>query len=319
MKGNIFTLIIIGLTLGIVSCKEDNNSLKNDFIRKGTEPIIVGKPLNFSYAIGSTDGSPIKAVEIVASYPGMENTGIDFYSIYAKPNTTKEEKVRIVKERITEGCSSKAYLIDTIAATIRYTYVVPEEARGKKIRFHFRSITNNYEAEIISPEYQVSNVDIFSNIEIKNKQFFSIEDIKIYSFDEINNQDIGNKIDFMYLYKEKMGSGWSFGHSIIAPSNDKEYADNEDIPDLAQNKTLIERRFWVDGQLKENSIQSVYVDELDLLNVSFDNSTSHAYGLNKDQGVVIKTSDNKYVAYLYINNIKKDGSMTFSMKRLKLK
>ena len=71
MKGNIFTLIIIGLTLGIVSCKEDNNSLKNDLIRKGTEPIIVGKPLNFSYAIGSTDGNPIKAVEIVASYPGI--------------------------------------------------------------------------------------------------------------------------------------------------------------------------------------------------------------------------------------------------------
>ena len=42
------------------SCSDDESPLRNDLLRKDVGPVLVGNTLEFAYAIGSTDGTPIK-------------------------------------------------------------------------------------------------------------------------------------------------------------------------------------------------------------------------------------------------------------------
>ena len=304
------------------SCSDDESPLRNDLLRKDVGPVLVGNTLEFAYAIGSTDGTPIKAVEVTASFPGAEGTGIAINSRYTNPDNGEEEEVRIATETSTEGTVSKAYIVDTVAATIRYFYVVPEVARGSKIKFHFRSITGTGEATVQSPEYTVSNVEIFKNLSLSSgeRSCFSLETMQSYSVAQVEEMGIAGKIDFIYTYKPTMGSGWSFAHGLVSPSNEKGYLYPVEIPSGAANRTLMEKRYWPDGQVNTSGVPTIYVDEIDLRQAALDGVTAHAYELGQDQGVLIKSHDGKYIAYLYINetssNLKR---MSFAIKRLTLK
>ena len=261
-------------------------------------------------------------MEVTASFPGAEGTGIAINSRYTNPDNGEEEEVRIATETSTEGTVSKAYIVDTVAATIRYFYVVPEVARGSKIKFHFRSITGTGEATVQSPEYTVSNVEIFKNLSLSSgeRSCFSLETMQSYSVAQVEEMGIAGKIDFIYTYKPTMGSGWSFAHGLVSPSNEKGYLYPVEIPLGAANRTLMEKRYWPDGQLKTSGVPTIYVDEIDLRQAALDGVTAHAYELGQDQGVLIKSHDGKYIAYLYINetssNLKR---MSFAIKRLTLK
>lgn len=321
-------LVVLHLLLYVVpavlysSCSDDDSSLRNDLLRKDVGPVLVGNTLEFAYAIGSTDGTPIKAVEVTASVPGAEGTGIAMNSRYTNPNNGEEEEVRIATETSTEGAQSKAYLVDTIAATVRYFYVVPKEARGNKIKFHFRSITATGEATIHSSEYVVSNVEIFKNLSLSasQKSCFSLETMESYSVSQVEELGIADKIDFIYTYKPTLGSGWTFAHGLVAPSNEKGYLYPVEVPAGSTNKTLMEKRFWPDGQLKTSGVPTIYVDEIDLRQADLDGVTSHAYELGQDQGVLIMSHDQKYIAYLYVNETSSNLlRMNFAIKRLTLK
>lgn len=304
------------------SCSDDESPLRNDLLRKDSGPVLVGNTLEFAYAIGSTDGTPIKAVEITASIPGAEGTGIARNSRYTNPNNGEEEEVRIATETRTEGTVSKAYIVDTIAATVRYFYVVPKEARGSRIKFHFRSITGSGEASVQSPEYTVSSVEIFKDLSLSagQRSCFSLETMQSYSVAQVEELGIADKIDFIYTYKPSMGSGWTFAHGLVSPSNEKGYLYPVEIPTGAANRTLMEKRYWPDGQLKTSGVPTIYVDEIDLRQATLDGVTAHAYELGQDQGVLIKSHDEKYIAYLYINETSGNlQRMNFGIKRLTLK
>lgn len=304
------------------SCSDDESPLRNDLLRKDSGPVLVGNTLEFAYAIGSTDGTPIKAVEITASIPGAEGTGIARNSRYTNPNNGEEEEVRIATETSTEGTVSKAYIVDTIAATVRYFYVVPKEARGSRIKFHFRSITGSGEASVQSPEYTVSSVEIFKDLSLSagQRSCFSLETMQSYSVAQVEELGIADKIDFIYTYKPSMGSGWTFAHGLVSPSNEKGYLYPVEIPTGAANRTLMEKRYWPDGQLKTSGVPTIYVDEIDLRQATLDGVTAHAYELGQDQGVLIKSHDEKYIAYLYINETSGNlQRMNFAIKRLTLK
>ena len=304
------------------SCSDDESPLRTDLLRKDVGPDLVGNTVELAYAIGSTDGTPIKAVEVTASFPGAEGTGIAMNSRYTNPDNGEEDEVRIATETSTEGTVSKAYIVDTVAATIRYFYVVPEVARGSKIKFHFRSITGTGEATVQSPEYTVSNVEIFKNLSLSSgeRSCFSLETMQSYSVAQVEEMGIAGKIDFIYTYKPTMGSGWSFAHGLVSPSNEKGYLYPVEIPSGAANRTLMEKRYWPDGQLKTSGVPTIYVDEIDLRQAALDGVTAHAYELGQDQGILVKSHDGKYIAYLYINetssNLKR---MSFAIKRLTLK
>ena len=93
-----------------------------------------------------------------------------------------------------------------------------------------------------------------------------------------------------------------------------------EIPSGATNRTLMEKRYWPDGQLKTSGVPTIYVDEIDLRQAALDGVTTHAYELGQDLGVLIKSHDQKYIAYLYINETSSNlQRMNFAIKRLTLK
>lgn len=303
------------------SCSDEPGALRNDFLRKDDGPVLVGNTMEFAYAIGSTDGSPIKAVEITASIPGDPGTCIAQYSRYTNPDNGNEETVRIATRTATEGAVSKAYIIDTVAATIRYFYTVPEVARGRKVKFSFRSITGSSQAVANTLEYTVSNVDIFRNLSLTadGACCFSLETMQAYTPEQVEEEGIGHLIDFIYTYKPTMGSGWTFGHALVAPSNDHGYLYPVELPAGAGNHTLMEKRYWRDGQLRTGGTPTIYVDEIDLRCATLDGVTTHAYELGSDQGVLMRSHDNRYSAYLFINSVSSNTrTIEFSIKRLAL-
>ncbi len=323
MNKKFYNLLIWVFLIAVFSAceKEEESPLSNDLLKKSSGPIIVGNTIEFAYAIGSTDHSKLKAVEITASIAGNMGTGISTHSRKTSPSGGQEEAVLIATKTDTDGAISRAYLVDTIAATIRYFYVVPEEARGKQLKFSFRSTSETGGASIASQTYNVSNVDIFKGLIMTsgNECYFSLETMQAYTKEQVTSQGLESKIDFVYIYKPTMGSGWTFGHGLVAPSNEEGYLLPNEIPAGASNKTLLERKYWPDGQLKISGTPTIYVDESDFRKAAFDGTITHAYGLGTDQGVLIKSQDGKYIAYLYINatssNTKK---IEFAVKRLTL-
>ena len=90
-----------------------------------------------------------------------------------------------------------------IAATVRYAYVVPAEAKGKNISFTFSSTSSTgAKASYSTPSYPVSKMDMKRLIELGNEGacYFSIEDMKAYTKEEVTTQSLASKIDFIYIH-----------------------------------------------------------------------------------------------------------------------
>lgn len=70
--------------------------------------------------------------------------------------------VEIGSPSVTEGMMTEVtFTKDTCAATLRYYYVIPEEARGKNISFSFYAIdSNGRSVSYDMGTYFISNMDI---------------------------------------------------------------------------------------------------------------------------------------------------------------
>lgn len=320
MKNKLFNIITLSLCIlaGFSSCSDDDDpALKNDLLKKTYGPMIVGNTIEFAYALGAPDGGILRTAEVTASIPGAQGTGISKKSRYT--NTSGNEvPVVIATDSTTNGAVSKVSLVDTIAATVRYFYVIPEEARGKQLSFTFSGTSTTGSASYTSDTYTVSNMDIKTKLQMTlQKCYFSVATMQAYTKAEVEAQGLASQIDLVFVDKATMGSGWNFGRAFVAPSNDKDYLTADEIPAEASNKTLIERRYWPDGQLKTGNIQTVFIDDIDLRQAAFDGTLTYAYGFGNDQGALVKTADGKYAAYIYLNTYS-SGTLTFGIKRLAL-
>lgn len=348
--------LLIALAGLCFSCSDDDDSaLKNDFIKKTTAPAIVGEKIEFAYAMGAQEGTLSKA-EAVANIAGATGTDFELHSWFT--NATKgnivvdgvsykpsdDVPLRTVKEAKTEGSVSTAIMeakidetymkpyvpygtsfVDMIAATVRYAYVVPEEARGKAISFRFSSQSSTgATASCNTPSYKVSKMDMKRLITMKSEDvcYFSIEDMKAYTLAEVTAQNLASKIDFIYLYQEKL-NGFDYKHSFISPATDAKFiAISGIVPAGSTNKTLMEKRANVrDAQLK-GSVPNVYIDDIDFETLDLSHAMDYALNFNKDDGAFMITADGKYAAYVYVNetvdNVK-GIPFTVSIKRYPLK
>ena len=319
MKNKLFYIIFsLCIVTGFSSCSDDEDPvLKNDLLKKTYDPLIAGTTVEFAYALGASDGGKLRTAEITASIPGALGTGISKKSRYTDTGGN-EIAVVIATDSTTNGAVSRVTLVDTIAATVRYFYVIPEDAKGKQLSFTFSGTSTTGTVSCASDVYTVSNMDMKTGQEMDlQKCYFSVENMQAYTKAEVETQGLASKVDLVFVDKATMGSGWSFGRAFVAPSNDQNYLESDEIPVGANNKTLIERRYWPDGQLKTGNIRTVFVDDIDLRQAAFDGTITYAYGFGNDQGALIKTADGKYAAYIYINNYS-SGTLTFGIKRLTL-
>lgn len=96
---------------------------------------------------------------------------------------------------------------DLIAATLRYNFVVPEDAKGKTFSITFTAVSSTGDrVSYKTPNYKISKMDMKRLIELENEGacYFSIEDMKAYTKEEVNALNLSGKIDFIYNYQAKL-------------------------------------------------------------------------------------------------------------------
>lgn len=304
---NIFCFVLLSL----VSCSDDENStLQNDLIKRTTAPLIVGEKVEFAYAAGSRDGK-LKVLKVEASVPGAEGTNFEPYT-WRTENGTDVSTI-VATECKTEGRLSSANIINSQATTLRYYYVIPEEARGKEISFVFYSVADNgEEATYRTPAYQVSTMEMRKLITLSGDdngaRYFSIEDMKAYTKDEVNAGNLSSRIDFIYAYSPKKtvgGNSYDYKHAFFSSSAEAFYPDGFSLPaGWDKKQTLMDKKLYVwDGQLKDDKNNSIFIDDLDLKLQTFENSADYVLDLRDEGSVFMKSSDGKYAAYIYINKL----------------
>ena len=319
-------VMLSAIALSCFSCSDDDDStLRNDLIKKTVAPAIAGEKIEFAYAMGAQMGQ-LGQAEARAS-------GVTYQAGDDVP-------VQTVKDVSTNGATSTATMMDKvdehymnptvafgtsqaslIAATVRYAYVVPAEAKGKNISFTFSSTSSTgAKASYSTPSYPVSKMDMKRLIELGNEGacYFSIEDMKAYTKEEVTTQSLASKIDFIYIYQAKL-NGYDYKHSFVSPGTDPKYiAIAGIVPAGATNKTPMEKRANVrDAQLKGEA-PNVYIDDVDFQSLDLGAAVDYALTFSKDDGAFMKTANGKYAAYVYVNKIDDSGKMTVSIKRYPL-
>lgn len=321
LNKNYYIVFILSFFLALSACKKDENTpaLRNDLIKKSMGPNLVGSKIWFSYAMGTTIGK-LSSAEALASIAGASGTGFEASS-WNTSTAGAEVSVVVAKDLATTGSSSTANFIDTIAATLRYYYVVPEKARGKRVSFSFSAKSSNGESTSFSAgEYAISNMDMIRNIVVTDNAacYLSIKDLKAYTKAEIDaNASLASNIDLVYVYRVK--TGVNFGHALVSPAATS-YLEGAAVPSGASSSTKIDKQVNIRDQQLSDKQYAVFIDDLDFEQLNIDRASNFVLNFKADEGAWIVTADGTYRAYIYINSIDNAGKkMTISIKRYKVK
>ncbi len=296
------------------SCKkeEKEGALKNDVIKKTVSPLLVGQRIEFIYAMGSLNGS-LSNANVIASIPGAAGTGFGA-GIWKTENGVDVETI-VANNLNTIGANSSAnFFVDLAAATLRFSYVIPESARGKEISFEFSSTNKAGDrANFKTPSYKISNMDMAVNIVMGNTatspRYFSIADMRAYTLAEVEAGNLSAKIDFVYAYAANIpitqptpGTA-VYGNAFVSPSSTL-FPPGFSIPaSWTKNSTLMEKKFNLyDGQLRAEYLPAVdiFVDDIDLKGQQLSGALNYVLDVRQDGGAFMKTADGKYTAYVHI-------------------
>ena len=169
MKLKYCSALLLGLAF--CSCEDDPKllhdaitDLSNDCIKRSlpVAPNIVNNDIEFAYAMAIPKKmGTLTYAEAVASIAGMENTRFDPNSYYTN-NGGQDIPVRVASDSKTEGTTTSVeFTVDTCAATLRYYYVIPEEAKGKDVKFTFSvKASNGQTAQYKLGPYKISKMDM---------------------------------------------------------------------------------------------------------------------------------------------------------------
>lgn len=272
---HIFRFVIFWLCLSgiLLSCKKESTitNLKNDVIKKTVSPLVVGEKIEFAYAIGSLNGK-LNSAQVIASIPGAAGTGFEPFS-WRTVNAVNISSA-VARDCITKNEVSSAVFIDTNASTLRYFYVVPEEARGKEISFQFSCDNQSGDhANFKLPSYKVAQMTMKKNITMvataTGARYFSIEDMKAYTLAEVQSSNLSAKIDFVYAYSPTIAVGtqsYTYAHAFVSANEANYFPSGFTIPGTwTKNSTSMEKKLNVwDGQLAGSTNMDIFVDDLDL-------------------------------------------------------
>jgi hypothetical protein len=293
--------------------------LTNDCVKRSIGPNMIGGTIEFSYAIALPfNMGKLVSARVEANIPGDVNTYLENKS-YHTGNGGQDVGVEIGNPSVTDGKNTEVvFTRDTCASTLRYYYVVPEEARGKEVSFKFSATDNNgKQVSYNMGPYKVSEMDMKLDIGLKNNTYFSIEDMAVYTATEA--AAIPGKIDLVYLFR--IIRGINFRHALVSPTAaNSEYLPNITLPVGVGNSTKLMRIYSsADQHLARNEF-GVFVDDRDLREINLSTAPDYAIDIAKNAGAWLETADGKYRAYIYINEAKETtAGMTLSIKRLRIK
>jgi hypothetical protein len=320
-----YTFLLLPLLLFIAGCKKQeyalpkvNNFLQNDVIKRTQGPNIVGQSIEFAYAmaIPSAKGKLVSS-EVEASIPGAAGTYLENNSYYTNQSGV-DVGVPIGSPSTTNGAKTTVmFTRDTSAATLRYFYVIPPEARGKTVNFKFTAKSSNGEVvTFLAGPYTIARMDMVRNLAVSNNNlaYISIENMAVYN--AAGAAANPGKIDLVYLYRNLTTS--AFNHALVSPAADTLYLPGVTLPAGVNRSTKMIKVFNLQDYNLAQLQYGIYIDDLDFQQLNFANAPNFAINLKQEAGVWVETADGKYRAYIYMNSVSSNGSAVISIKRLAL-
>ena len=309
----------------ITGCKKQEYALptakdvlQNDAIKRTLGPNIVGQTIEFMYAMAilPSKGKLVSA-EVEATIAGSTGTylenntyftnqsGVDVGIVVGLPSTNSGIKTTVT------------FTKDTSAATLRYFYVIPPEARGKTVSFNFTvKSSDGATATYQLGPYTVAKMDMVRTLAVSNNNlaYISIEDMKVYNAADAAAN--AAKIDLVYLYRNISTS--AFNHAFVSPAADTIYLPGITLPAGVNRSTKMIKVFNLQDFNLAQLQFGIYIDDLDFQQLNFSTAPNFSINLRQEAGVWVETADGKYRAYIYINSANTAGNAVISIKRLAL-
>ncbi|MBT1703775.1 DUF4466 family protein [Chryseosolibacter indicus] len=318
-----FLVTIVGMLFVVLTgCEDDEYSLpqpknefQNDCIKRTIGPNLVGNRIEFAYAMAlPPDLGALASAQVEASIPGAANTRFDNLAYYTAGNGA-DVGIEVASPSSTEGnFTNVTFTRDTFATTLRYYYVIPEEARGQSVSFTFSAKDSNGKTvKYDMGPYEISNMDMALDRAVNGTaMYISVADMAVY--DAAQAATMPDKIDVVYLYRSIGGK--NFNHALVAPAADPVYLPGVTLPAGVDNNTKIIETLNLRDQHLARLQYGVYVDEVDFRNLNLSTASNFAINLKAESGAWVETEDGKYRAYIYVNSVNANGSAVISMKRL---
>lgn len=310
----------------LASCKDKpyavpvpKSTLQNDCIKRSLGPNIVGQDIEFAYAMAilPTKGKLVTA-DVEASIAGASGTYLDNNSYYTDGSGT-DIPVLVGSPSVTKGNTTEVtFTADTSAATLRFFYRVPEEARGKSVSFTFSAKSSN--GETVSYKmgpYQVATMDIVHGLQLQDGGacYISIADTAVYDAAEAASK--ADKIDLVYLYRQVPGV--NFNNAIVSPAANVEYLPGVTLPVGVNRDTKLEQVWNLQDRDLAQLQYGIYVDDVDFRQLDLSGAPDYTVNLKAESGIWAETQDGIYRAYIFVNSVDNKGAAVISMKRYKMK
>ena len=316
--------IFVVVLLLIIGCKKEEYAiptakdvLQNTAIKRTLGPNIVTQTIDLAYsaAILPSKGK-LTSIQVEATIAGAPGTSLENRSFFTNGSGV-DIGVTVGSPSVSEGTKSTVnFTVDTSAATLRYTYVIPEEARGKTVSFTFSAKSSNGEtvSTTMGP-YTVAKMDMIRLLNVKtDSAYISIADLMVY--DPKTAAANASKIDLIYLFRNITTS--AFNHALISPASDTAYRSGLVLPTGLTNSTKMQKVFNLQDFNLARLQFGIYIDDKDFQDIDLNNAPNYALNLRAEAGVWVQTADNKYKAYVFINSVTATGTAVISIKRYAL-
>ena len=316
-------LILIMLTSLLACTKQEYtipdpvSQLTNDCIKRTIGPSIVSLPLEFAYAMAlpKINGKLVSA-EVEASITGASGTFLEHRSFYTNSSGVDVPVTIGTPSTTVDKLTKVTFNVDTNASTLRYNYVIPEEARGKSVSFTFTATSSDGKtATYKMGPYAISKMAIKKNLAVSNgvNAFISIEDMAVYNATAAATN--AGKVDLVYLYR---ATPTTFTHALVSPGADAAYLPGVTLPSGVNRSTKLRKVFNLQDRNLSNLQYGIYVDDIDFTQLDMVDMPNYALGLRAEAGVWVETTDKKYRAYIFVNSINAAGTAVISIMRYTL-
>lgn len=318
-----YSFFALAFVLMLTGCKKQDyelpvakSGLQNDALKRTLGPNIVGQRIEFAYAMAIKDGK-LASAKVEASIAGATGTFLENNSYFTNTSGV-DVPVVVGSASVTTGNSTTVtFNKDTSAATLRYYYVIPPEAKGQTVSFKFTAIANNGETVTYNlGPYTISKMDMVRNLAVSNNAnaYISIEDMAVYNAAAAATN--ANKIDVVYLYRNITTS--AFNHALVSPGADPAYLPGVTLPAGVNRSTKMRKVFNLQDYNLAQTQFGIYIDDRDFAEINLADSPNFAINLRGEAGVWVETADGKYRAYVYLNSVNAAGTAVISIKRYAL-
>ena len=326
-----YFVVLTLICLGAVSCDQDIvligdpvTELTNDCIKRSLPiaPNLVGQEIEFAYAMAlPKELGKLTSAQVIASIPGAAGTKFDPNSYHTNASG-QDIPVLVASESQASGATTSVqFTADTCAATLRYYYIIPTEARGQEVSFTFSAkASNGQSVEIKMGPYKISTMDMTRNLVLTSDEqcYISLRDNSnaavIYSKSQLeDNPSLASQIDIVYGYHTNA----DLSHAFYAAGSPEAYRPNVVFPSGFSNVTKMIQDYGLRDRQLSDLHYSHFIDDLDFQAVNMDRSINHALLLKEEAGVWVETSDGAYRAFVFVNRATATN-MTISVKRYKM-